>query len=203
MNVCPVKEVSGMTQNEKSFAVEVLMMAPTLLWILLFSFVYTRRAYAGFVETVVCEDTECCEDCNTIAVDPVHFDGVCRRKRNHYETHFCSPRELHYVHNIYESEHCDDPPIRTFQSGQCYQRLIHNTGEWVSYFLVCHHVILDSNQQSGEKDEDYMHLIEALVIFLVLSCGIFGGYIVYKTQCFRKKNNSNDSRVKSQLLDCS
>ena len=157
-------------------------MGTTTFRIFLFSFVYARRLHAGYVETVVCEDTECCVDCNIITVDPVHFDGICRKKRNHYETHYCSPDGLYYVHNIYESEYCDNPPTKILGSGHCYQWLSENTGEWVSYYLLCHHDILNSNQQSEEKDEDYIYLIEITVILLVFGCGIFGGHIVYKSK---------------------
>ena len=160
-------------------------MGPTFCRLLLvFSFVCTRRICAGYVETVVCEDTECCENCKTFSVDPVHF-GICRKKRNHWETHWCSPNGLFYGHSVFDSEGCYPPPIEQTKSGQCYQRFDEIKGKWVSYFLQCHHGILESNQQI-EENEGRLYLIGAIAMLFIFIGGIFGGYIVYKKHCCYK-----------------
>ena len=172
-------------------------MGPTLFKILIFSFVYTRRICAGYVETVVCEDPDCCEDCNTFSVDPVHF-GICRKKMNKWETHFCSPAGLYYVHNIYDSENCYPPPIEQTKSGQCYQRFDEIKRKSVSYFFVCHHGILESNQRIDENNaeneinEGRLYLIGAVVMVLAFIGGTFGGYIVYKKQCCYNSKNKTE-----------
>ena len=73
-----------------------------------------------------------------------------------------------------------------------------STENWVSYFLVCHHDILNSNQQSGENNtkneinDGRIYLIGAIVMVLVFIGGIFGGYIVYKRECCCKNKNKNE-----------
>ena len=191
-----------------------MTMAPTLFSMLLPVLLcfYSQRVLGGLVETVVCEDTECCKNCTTATVDLVNF-GICRKKRRdyYYETHFCSENELYYVHNMYPSETCTGEPVFQYTSQRCYQWFDERVGKWVGYYLKCHHgrVVLNSNQQNTENDaendeiEGYMHSIETVGIFLVFTFGIIAGYIIYKKQCCCKSKNMKESSEESQLLDCS
>ena len=149
--------------------------------------VYPDPLRRGILSISRCTDKYCCENCQHEYYTPVLFDGLCRNDGYRSDTYECtSGRYLEY--HKWSNIGCIGQPYLSFHSGHCYED---NDNGGSKYFTCSYHTV--GSQEKEEDHEWQMYFIGALIGLMILLCGLFGGYVVYKRKVYRKETDLLES----------
>ena len=185
-------------------------MAPFLTVLLLQSLtfnVYSDESNIAIVRKIGCTDADCCKNCQTHRHRTVDLDECYQVGALSVWSSFkCNGNQ--FIYEQFDNSWCGGKPEEVKTSGRCYK-----DGLVGSYYYECSrnsmvHLNVDpspigrnmplkqSNAQNNKQQNTPKYAIEAIVIFIVLSLGIFGGYLIY-----RKRRRKRVQHLKPQQKD--
>ena len=165
----------------------------------LLSLLFAGTYSDGLIFRTDCTDAYCSQQCTDRDVHEQNFRGGNCFFNGAYSETFACLGGIKFWHMIYPDPHCNEEPIQIYTDGKCYTGA--NGG---SSFYRCvngkhigrslgNEYGKDSNQES-RNNESYLYVVGVVVVLMVLLCGIFGGYLV-----FRKRRKLSVER--DQLLE--
>ena len=178
-------------------------MAPFLFVLLhqtLTFYVCSDMGNFAVVTEIWCTDADCCKNCQAYKPKTIDLDECYQYGASSVWVTYTCRNGNQFIYEEFDNSWCGGKPEVVKTSGRCYK-----DGLGGSYYFECASAIgrelgaTPPNTPNNEKHESSLYTIGAIVIFIVFSIGIFGGYLHHK-QGHRKKHQPPNLPEK-ELLD--